>query len=107
MNGEIDVTFDFRPREDADEADPFGTALDTTEEASAQQIDLWRKMTPQQKAELVASLSRATRRLAQAGIAARYPDASPRERFLRFAILQLGCELAVKVYTDAARLTND
>lgn len=85
-------------------AHSFGRALDTAPASSAQQIALWRSMTPQQKAQLVASLSRATRQLAEAGIAARYPQAAARERFLRLAILQLGRELAVQVYPDAEPL---
>jgi hypothetical protein len=42
----------------------------------------------------------------EAGIAARHPLASPRERFLRRAIVLLGRELAVQVYPDAAALTD-
>jgi hypothetical protein len=87
--------------------DSFGTALDTTSEAWSRQIDLWRAMTAQQKAQLVSSLSRAARRFAEAGIAARYPNASPRDRFLRLAILQLGDELAAEAYPEAARLQHE
>jgi hypothetical protein len=88
-----------------DRSPSFGRALDTASRASAVQTARWREMSDRQKADLVAALARATRQLAEAGIAARYPDASPRERFLRLAILQLGRALAVQVYPDAERLT--
>lgn len=83
----------------------FGRALDTTPEASEVQAARWRTMTPSEKWEVVAALSRVTRELAERGIRARHPDASAREVFLRLAILQLGRELAVQVYPDAAHLT--
>lgn len=84
----------------------FGRPLDTSDEASRAQVEQWRAMTPAQKAELVASLTRATLQMMEAGIAARYPNASARERFLRRAILTLGRELAVLVYPDAAELND-
>src|SRR5688572_27460663 len=76
----------------------LGRTLDTASPASDAQAARWREMSPAQKAALVAALTRATRQIAEAGIAARYPDASPRERFRRLAILQLGHALAVQVY---------
>lgn len=82
----------------------FGRALDTPEEISAAQAARWREMTPAEKAELVAAMTRATRQLAEAGIVTRYPDAGPREKFLRLAILQLGRDLALQVYPDAEQL---
>lgn len=82
----------------------FGRALDTADGISAAQVERWRQMEAGQKAALVSGLSRVTRQLAEAGIAARYPAALPRERFLRLAILQLGRDLAIRVYSDAALL---
>jgi hypothetical protein len=64
-------------------------------------------MSPAEKLEklaLVSGLSRAMRSLAEAGITSRYPQASTREKFLRLAIINLGRELAVQVYPDAAEL---
>jgi hypothetical protein len=78
---------------------------DTSEEAYQQQVARWREMSPAEKAALVAGLYRATQHLADAGIRARHPIASPRERFLRRAILNLGRDLAVQAYPDAADLT--
>ena len=84
----------------------FGTPLDTSEAASRAQVERWRAMTPQEKADLAASLYRMTMAMMDAGIAARYPAASARERFLRRAMLTLGRELAVKAYPDAAALAD-
>jgi Zn-dependent protease with chaperone function len=53
-------------------------------------------MTPAEKAAVVTGLTRATFDLALAGIRQRYPDASPREQFLRRAILLYGRELAAR-----------
>lgn len=82
----------------------FGRAIDTSDLAADQQVARWRTMTAAEKAAVVTALCRTTRQLAEAGIAARYPDASARERFLRLAILHLGRDLAVQVYPDAAQL---
>ncbi len=84
----------------------FGRPLDTSDEASRAQVERWRAMTPAQKAELVAALTGATLQMMNAGISARYPNASERERFLRRAILTLGRELAVRVYPEAAELDD-
>ena len=85
-------------------SDSFGRALDTAPDADAFQVARWRAMSPARKASLVASLSRATIHLAEAGIRARHPGDSPRERFLRLAILRLGRPLAVHVYPDIEQL---
>lgn len=57
-------------------------------------------MTPAQKGDLVVRSSQASRDMALAGIRYRYPNASPREQFLRLAILTLGRELARRAYPD-------
>jgi len=75
-------------------------ADDTTPDVEARQIEGWRAMTPARKAALVSSLSRSTRELALAGIRARHPKSSPREQFLRLAILTLGTDLARRAYPD-------
>jgi len=75
-------------------------AADTTLEIEAMQIEGWRRMTPTEKAAVVTGLTRATFDLALAGIRQRYPDASPREQFLRRAILLYGRELAARAYPD-------
>ena len=61
-------------------------------------------MTPAEKAAIVTGLTEAAINMALAGIRDRYPDATPREQFLRLAIVRLGSDLACKAYPDAAFL---
>ena len=75
-------------------------AADTTLDVEARQIEGWRRMTPQEKAGLITGLTQATFDLALAGVAQRYPDASPREQFLRRAIVIYGRELAARAYPE-------
>jgi hypothetical protein len=68
------------------------------------QIDGWRRLSPGEKASLISGLTRAAHELARAGIQHRYPDAGPREQFLRLGVVVLGDELAREVYPDLATL---
>jgi hypothetical protein len=68
------------------------------------QVERWRQMTPAEKAAIVTGLTRAAFDLARAGVRHRYPNATPREQFLRLAIVTLGVDLARKVYPDVAAL---
>lgn len=79
-------------------------ADDTPLEIEARQIEAWRTMSAAQKAFLVTSSSRAADDMARAGIRARFPGASERERFLRLAILKLGKELARQAYPEIDQL---
>ena len=79
-------------------------ADDTPIEVEARQIDGWRKLSLSQKVELIASLSCGVRELARAGFRDRYPSATPREQFLRLAMLTLGAELARQAYPEIDRL---
>lgn len=79
-------------------------AADTTLAIEERQIDAWRRMTPDDKAAVITGLTRATFDLAAAGVAQRYPGASPREQFLRRAILIYGRELAGRAYPDIGAL---
>jgi hypothetical protein len=81
-------------------------AIDTSDEAFGLQIEALRAMSAADRVELTAALCRATLQLMDAGIAARYPLASDRERFLRRAVLLLGRELATRVYPDTAGLID-
>ena len=81
-------------------------AADTSLEAMRVQVDLWRRMSPVEKAAVVSGVSIAVQRLALAGILARHPAASDRECMLRLALMTLGRELACKVYPDAVRLVG-
>lgn len=75
-------------------------ADDTPRDIEQRQIEAWRRMTPSEKLSLVIRLSDTVRQLALAGVRQRYPDASPREQFLRLAMVTLGDDLARKAYPE-------
>jgi hypothetical protein len=79
-------------------------AGDTPLDIEGRQIEAWRRMTPAEKLSLVMDLTSTVRRLALAGVQQRYPNASPREQFLRLAVVTLGNDLARKVYPEIAAL---
>lgn len=56
------------------------------------------------KAAVVSGLTQAAYDLALAGIRQRYPAASPREQFLRLAVVTLGFDLARKAYPEVDQL---
>lgn len=53
---------------------------------------------------MVSRLTQAACELALSGLRQRYPAASPRELFLRLAILRLGADLARKAYPEIVAL---
>ena len=61
-------------------------------------------MSPAEKLRVVAGLNTAADTMALAGIRLRYPDASPREQFLRLACVKLGRDLARQVYPEVEEL---
>lgn len=71
---------------------------DTTPEAEAVLVRLWRETPGWRKWEMMEELNRAARELALAGLRRRYPDASPEELRRRLADLLLGPELAAQVF---------
>lgn len=73
---------------------------DTAPEVERQQIEIWRRMHPGDKARLMAAASRSVRTLALAGLRSRHPAASEREIIARFAAMTLGRPLAVKAYPE-------
>lgn len=77
-------------------------AEDTPLEIEQVQIDIWRRMSQQEKAQLVTSMCRGVLQAAAEGVRWRHPHAGPREQFLRLAILRLGYDLAVEAFPDAA-----
>ena len=80
-------------------------SADTSPEIEARQIDAWRRMTSEEKAAIVRRLTKASIAMARAGVRHRYPDASPREQFLRLAIVRLGVDLARRAYPEIDALT--
>lgn len=85
---------------------PVSLARDTSPAASRRQVEMWRAMSPCDKATLVADLSLGVQQLALAGIRRRHPGVSDREAMLRLAIVKLGRELARQAYPDVAALLD-
>lgn len=71
---------------------------DTTPEARATMIAIYRRMTPAQRLQRMAALNRMVQDLAAARIRAEHPSASPREVRLRVAALWLGHEAMLQTY---------
>lgn len=71
---------------------------DTTPEAEAVLLGLWRAAPGWRKWELMEQLNRAARELALAGLRRRHPAAGPEELRRRLADLLLGPELAARAY---------
>lgn len=64
-------------------------------------------MTPAEKAACITGLTQAAYAMTLAGVRHRHPKASPREQFLRVAIITLGPALARAAYPDAARFVTE
>jgi hypothetical protein len=79
-------------------------SLDKSPDVERRQIDAWRQMSPAEKAATVTGLTRAAYQMTAAGVRQRFPAASPREHFLRVAVIVLGPELASKAYPDATQV---
>lgn len=77
---------------------------DTAPEVEAQLVQIWRRLSSIERAQLVAGASRAARALALAGLRARHPGASNRELVARLAALTLDRELARRVYPELDHL---
>ena len=73
-------------------------AYDTTEAAENMQIELWRRMTPEQKLRLVSEMTVGIQRLAFAELRQREPDRSDDEIWLLLAARRLSPEMMRKVY---------
>jgi hypothetical protein len=83
---------------------PTALSADTTPDVERMQVEAWRRMSVADKAALVSGLTQSCVELARAGVRQRYPDASPREQFLRLAVVVLGPELAARAYPECAQL---
>ncbi len=69
-------------------------------------MDLWRRMSPLEKARTVTEISVAVQQLSLAGIRLRHPEASDEECLLRLAIIKLGRRVACQVYPEATRISG-
>jgi hypothetical protein len=76
---------------------PF-TPADTTPDAWAKQFDLYRRMSPAEKAAGVRAITLAVNTLALAGLRHQYPAASDGELMLRLAVRRLGEDVVAKAY---------
>jgi len=79
---------------------------DTSLEAERTQVELWRRMSPLEKARTVSEISRAVQQLSLAGVRVRHPEASDRECLLRLAIIKLGRRVACEIYPEAKRVSG-
>jgi hypothetical protein len=84
------------PRSAATPEGPFGR--DTSPEAEAILVEGYRRMTPAQKMERVAALTRMVQELALSDIRRRHPHANERELHLRLASRWLDRETMVKAF---------
>jgi hypothetical protein len=73
-------------------------AADTSTEAEAVLIELWRQASPARKMAMVLSANRTARALVMTGLRERFPNESPARLNRRFADAWLGHDLAAKAY---------
>lgn len=71
---------------------------DTTPDAEAVQLDVFRRMTPRRKLQLMEDANRNAREMALAGLRLRHPDAGEEALFRRLMDLTLGEELAERAF---------
>ena len=83
---------------------PAPLKLDTSPEIERMQVEAWLRMTPEQKAPIVTSLTQAAFNMTLGGIRHRHPDASPHEQRLRLALITLGPDLAKRAFPEVAAL---
>jgi hypothetical protein len=81
-------------------------SLDTSPDIERRQVESWRQMLPAHKAALVTGLTRAAWEMTAAGVRQRHPGTTPREQFLRVAVIVLGPDLACLAYPDAAAVIS-
>jgi hypothetical protein len=75
-------------------------AADTTAEAARVQIEIYRRMAPEQRLQQAFDLSEFTRELSAGGVRARHPDYTERQVQLAVIRLVLGDELYRIGYPD-------
>jgi hypothetical protein len=85
----------------------FTGAEDTDRAAADHQAELFRKMPPKRKVELVEDANRTARALALAGIAARYPTATEQQCDRLLMGIIVGEPLATAIYGPAPVFEDD
>jgi len=91
------VTWQGVPRHIAFVSTPYHPA-DTTLEAWRKQFELYRRMSPEEKAARVRALTLALNTLALAGLRRQHPTASEEELRLRLAVRRLGADAVAQAY---------
>ena len=76
---------------------PF-TPADTTPDAWAKQFELYRRMSPAEKARVFRDITLAANAFALAGLRQRHPAACEGELLLRLAVLRLGEDFVAQAY---------
>jgi hypothetical protein len=71
---------------------------DTTPEAEAVQLDVYRRMTPEKKLQLIFQMNDQLRELLAAGVRLRHPDYGDKHVKLAVIRLWLGAELFSRAY---------
>ncbi|TAK56059.1 MAG: hypothetical protein EPO24_11560 [Bacteroidetes bacterium] len=75
--------------------------LDTTPEAYELQLQIFKKMTPEERLQQAIELTQTCRRLMATGVKMRHPDYNDEQTRLAVIRLQLGDELFIKAYPNA------
>ena len=73
-------------------------ASDTSAEADAVMLQLWRQATPAQKLRTVFSIGKMINDLVRAELRRRYPEATPRELELRLASRNLDRQTMIRAF---------
>jgi hypothetical protein len=79
---------------------------DTSAEAHARQLEAWRRMTPEERLSAAAEMSDALRRLVEAGVRIRHPNATPAQVEAAIAEVLLGPDLAAALRRRQAERTE-
>lgn len=87
----------------ADVSDTCGQA-DTGEDVAARRVEVWRSMTPTERADLARRLTIDVTRMAIAGIRAQYPDATEDEVCYELARRRYGEEIAAPLRPIESRI---
>lgn len=77
---------------------PTALPADTSVEARRVQVEIWRSMSPTQKAELIDRLSAEIRELALVGIRQRHPEATEQEQQRHLAVLLHGPDVVEQAF---------
>lgn len=71
---------------------------DTSEDAERLQFEIWRAMSPREKAEIISRLCISVRELALAGLQVRHPSANEEELQMRLFAMTLDRETMLAAY---------